>query len=307
MHLIQLFLSGLPKVLVTASSWGGAGVHAFFIVSGIGLYLSYKRKPLSYLSFLKRRFLKIFIPYLVVILISFFVPYMYDGNDRILALLSHILLFKMFIPKFETSFGEQFWFISTIIQFYLLFIPLYKIKEHINSRNFILVTFLISFSWWAITTLTGINTERIFGSFCLQYLWEFALGMIIAELFIKKKQATIRNHWLFIVAILSTLLYGVLAVSNNILRSFNDIPSAFSFISVSLLIYQLPLVAKIFLRLSTYSYELYLTHILIFTTIFHFVPKSSLSITLLTGIAALMASIIAAKIFHNLLKTKRRL
>lgn len=128
MHLIQLFMaSSLPVWLVKAASFGGTGVHAFFLCSGFGLYLSYKKNQMSYFGFLKKRFLKIYIPYIIVIIISFFVPLIEVNGNRTIALLSHIFLFKMFSPLYEESFGP-FWFISTIVHLYIVFIPLCTLK-----------------------------------------------------------------------------------------------------------------------------------------------------------------------------------
>ena len=92
MHLIQR-LPSIPHKLSTMSSIGGTGVHVFFLCSGIGLYLSYLKKRISYWDFIRKRFRKIYLSYIVVVLISFYIPWMYAGGDRITALLSHIFLF----------------------------------------------------------------------------------------------------------------------------------------------------------------------------------------------------------------------
>lgn len=127
-HLVLFYLK-MPNIVKLASNFGGAGVHIFLICSGFGLYYSHLKHPLKFWSFISKRFKKIYIPYIIVILFSFFVPTMYLGKNRLLALLSHVLLFKMFIPMFEESFGVQMWFVSTIIQFYLMFLPLCKVPQ----------------------------------------------------------------------------------------------------------------------------------------------------------------------------------
>ena len=118
MHFIQNFMNYIPHAVSLAATVGGSGVHVFIFCSGFGLYLSYLKNSVNYGSFLKSRFLKIYVPYIMIIVISALVPYMYQESDRIVALLSHLFLFKMFMPQYEESFGGQFWFISTIIQFY---------------------------------------------------------------------------------------------------------------------------------------------------------------------------------------------
>lgn len=72
MHLIQSY--PIPQIIRTASSFGGAGVHVFILCSGFGLYLSHLNKPLSYINFLKRRFIKVYIPYIAIILLSACIP-----------------------------------------------------------------------------------------------------------------------------------------------------------------------------------------------------------------------------------------
>lgn len=79
MHLIQSY--SIPSILQKASSFGGAGVHVFILCSGFGLYLSHLNKPLSYSNFLKRRFIKVYIPYILIILLSAAIPF-YNHSDN---------------------------------------------------------------------------------------------------------------------------------------------------------------------------------------------------------------------------------
>lgn len=67
------------------------------ICSGFGLYLSYLNKPLTYSQFLKRRFLKVYLPYIIIILVSALIPFYNTSSDKLLQILSHIFLFKMFL------------------------------------------------------------------------------------------------------------------------------------------------------------------------------------------------------------------
>ena len=174
MHLVQSYPIG--NLLMKASSFGGAGVHVFILCSGFGLYLSYLNKPITYPQFLKRRFLKVYLPYAIIIIISALVPFYNTSPDKWLQLLSHLFLFKMFVEEWECSYGGQFWFVSTIIQFYLAW-PL--ILRLFNRERVILALF-ISLSWSTFVGLNGLLDERVWNSFFLQYLWEFVLGMQLA-------------------------------------------------------------------------------------------------------------------------------
>lgn len=296
-HLIADFLS-VPQFLKTASGFGGAGVHIFFFCSGFGLYLSHLRRPLRFLPFLKKRGLKIYVPYIVVVLLSFCVPAMYSGNDRITALLSHVFLFKMFIPRFEESFGSQLWYLSTIFQFYFSFLALVKIKEKIGAGHFLILSCAVSFLWASFTAFAGLGGERIWNSFFLQYLWEFALGMYAAEKY-RENSLSFTRFKLFPVAaatLLSFLIYTAMALKGGIWRSFNDVFSAAAFGGGCLILYRVGLFGKLFRMISTISYEWYLLHILVFTVIYELPGRLSVN---LTGFIAFICSILCAFLYQK--------
>ena len=58
MHLLQGYIKSCPSVMIKASAIGGTGVHVFFFCSGFGLYLSYLRKPIGFVDFMKKRMLR---------------------------------------------------------------------------------------------------------------------------------------------------------------------------------------------------------------------------------------------------------
>ena len=67
MHVIQVYWheGQIPDWLRAASSLGGTGGHVFIFCSGLGLYLSYLHRPMKFGEFMKKRFLKIYVPYLI--------------------------------------------------------------------------------------------------------------------------------------------------------------------------------------------------------------------------------------------------
>ena len=73
----------------------------------------------------------------------------------------------MFVEKWECSYGGQFWFVSTIIQFYLFWPLILKLFK----SNGIIGALIISLSWSTFVGLNGLFDERVWNSFFLQYLW----------------------------------------------------------------------------------------------------------------------------------------
>lgn len=182
-HLLMNY--SLPEWLDKAINFGGAGVHVFILCSGFGLYLSYLNKPLTYINFLKRRFMKVYLPFVIIIALSFLIPNA-PGHGNWYALWGNIFLFKMFDNSINDTFGGQMWFISMIFQFYLCFPLIVKFFNKIGKSKIRLFTaLLISLSWATFTGYMGKADCRIWNSFFLQYLWEFVLGMEIARRYIQ--------------------------------------------------------------------------------------------------------------------------
>ena len=262
MHLVQSY--DIPSWLMKATSFGGAGVHVFILCSGFGLYLSYLHKPLGYKDFIKKRFGRIYFPMAVVCLFTA-VWMAYQGKDVLMPLLGNLLLFKMFVPELESSMGGQMWFISTIIQFYVAW-PL--IVKLMNVKRGLLYVLLISLMWSTLVGLLGFGEERVWNSFFLQYLWEFCLGMKLAEVYLKRPAALNAPQWkiLIPVCIVAMMMTGVLGWLGFPWKLYNDIPSLVGYTSFALILYKLGIsqINNLFVFTNKFSYEWYLVHILVF-------------------------------------------
>lgn len=286
MHLWQSYTSG---TLSKALAFGGAGVHVFILISGFGLYLSYLRKPLDYEGFLRKRFVKVYLPYAVAVLL--WGIWMTIGDDvfPIQEVLSHLLMYKMFSVELDTSLCYPYWFISTIIQFYLVW-PL--IVRLVRSRGGYLIALAISLSWSTIVGILGYEEMRPWGSFFLQYLWEFCLGMWLAERIYNQDEVgriavtpkLWKWWWLFCSAALGMGLTGLMAWNGGLLKLYNDIPSLVGYLSVLLIVYKvgLSVVNRFFIWTSGFSYELYLIHSLVFVVLTFYIADNVPVFLLLT-------------------------
>ena len=298
MHLL-LAMTAVPSKVQTAALAGGTGVHVFFLCSGTGLYLSYLNKKVSFAAFLRKRFLKIYVPYIIVVFFSFLLPWAYSGDNRFTALLSHVFLFKMFFVQYEESFGTHFWYISTIIQLYLLFVPMCMIKEKIrDSRIFFGVFLSISIIWWVICYALGVSEIRVWSSFCFQYIWEFALGLIIAEALRNGTRFHINNLILLVVAAAGIGIQAGLAMKAGALKVFNDIPALLGYTALALLLMNISIIRKAAVWLSKISYEFYLVHFMIIVSAFHFLKPTGLVQQGLVGTAAVILALLSAYFYH---------
>lgn len=313
MHLIQDFMAkdgAIPHSLNLLSSYGGAGGHVFILCSGFGLFLSQIYKNRSFKDFIRRRFKQVYMPYILVIVVSFMIPYINGGKDRLIGLLSHIFLFKMFFAEYISTFGTQMWFISTIIQLYLVFIPLnamvrYLLDRNMRRKNILLIFLVVSWIWMTIIFIIGKSDLRSWSGFFLSYLWEFVAGMLLADYYIAHKKMYVErfsNLKLFMSFLICFIGYAVLSLQNNILKQYNDIFSLASFIVLITLIYRLSTrsIGKIGAWLGKLSYEWYLLHMMVFIIIFHYYSSNLASIYLIP-IMAFITSIIISYLYKQVL------
>lgn len=306
MHLLQLFVTQVPSFIVQAASFGGTGVHVFIFCSGFGLYLSYLKRPSNYWTFIKSRFGKIYFPYIFVVLVSFLIPTLYTGKDKLIALLSHVFLFKMFFEAYENSFGGHLWFMSTIFQFYLLFVPICFLKEKMRAA-FLPGMLIVSILYWILLLLLDKQDLRIWNSSFFQYLWEFCLGMVVAEKMAKREELQLSKKMLLGVAILGSAVQAVFALQGRTFRMLNDIPALFGYGSLALLIYSLRYFNKPVLFVSGFSFQWYLVHILVFTLVFQCFIPSTLNGQLFCGSISLISSIVVAWGYAKAIEFVRRI
>lgn len=114
----------LPDFLASVFSWGNLGVDIFLFLSGLGLYFSLSKnilyKKVDYLSYYKKRFYRIFIPYWMTYLpycLIFILLGKYSIEDSLLCL-----------GTFEYwLFHRGAWFVSMILVLYLISPFLYRV------------------------------------------------------------------------------------------------------------------------------------------------------------------------------------
>lgn len=266
LHLLQ----GAPLIfpLDKAILLGGTGVHLFVLLSGFGLALSQRNKPLSWPAFLRKRALKIYGPYAGLVLVtaglSLVLP-LFPGSWY--ALGGHLFLYKMFDESIMTSYGYQLWFVSMIIQFYLVFHGLTFLRQKVGSlRSFLVIAVLASLCWSVSILAAGLESYRVWNSFFLQFLWEFALGMALAELY-QQNRLKEPPDWAWLSAGLAGIaVFGLMALKGGAIgKVLNDIPALIGYGSLAVWLYrrQWKPVNGFFLFTATVSYELFLVHMLV--------------------------------------------
>lgn len=265
-HYLQYL--NLPSPFDKIISFGGTGVHLFVLLSGFGLYLSYLRNPIGYASFLKKRFTKIYFPYVIVVAMAAFLSLGFNFYENSLyAFGGHLFFYKMFDEAIVGSYGYQLWFISMIVQFYLLFYVLVRIFKNMTKTAFLVLTLSISFLWAVTVHYMGYGELRIWNSFFLQFLWEFALGMILAKVVYKNSsyKPNLKKYAYLILGLVACAIYMSMALFwEGMGKLLNDVPAliGYSFIAIWIYLLKIKKVTSFFLFTGNISYSVYLLHFL---------------------------------------------
>ncbi len=263
----------LSPILHNAIQLGGTGVHLFLLISGLGLYLSHRQKPLSYPVFLRKRFSKIYIPYILIVILSAILAAQWPLFEvhSFYAFFGHVFLYKMFDNNIIGSYGYQLWFLSTILQFYLLFHVFTYMKMKMKNRYFLLMGLGISFLWGVVILYLGKSEMRNWNSFFLMYVWEFMLGMVFAELLLQNRlRLKLQAGHFLALGIISLVIFAYMALKGGDFgRIYNDFPALIGYSSLAIFIYMLKIKAlnKFILYTGKISFALYLVHMLILNSI----------------------------------------
>ncbi len=287
----------LPPLLSAGIVFGGSGVHLFFLLSGFGL--AWSRAVVTPVQFYRRRLTKVWLPYVLALTISLLAALAFDlFPDRWDAWLAGVGLYQMFYEPYVQSFGGHFWFISTIVQFYLVFPLLRKIQLKLADNHlFFLLLLTVSVAWWVLVFLFDKGALRSWNSCFLQFLWEFGLGMVLADEMkkpspdLQNRQYGIRNAgliarkywWAFlpIGLFFTAVMVGMILKMGAAGRIFNDVPALLGYAALSLFLYFLgdrlfPLLKRFFLWINGFSFSLYLIHVLVLDGYLRWLPAAPL-------------------------------
>ena len=285
----------LPKILHTAINFGGAGVHVFIFVSGFSLFLSSSKKQYSYFGFIKKRFINIYIPYIIAVLIIVALSFLVLGQKiNWGALLSHLFLYKMFNNDYMVSYGFHLWFISTIFQLYLVMPLIIYLSKRFSLRKIFMASIIISILWICYITLFNLGDLIIWNCFFLKYLWEFVFGMYMCQLYLNNNLRIVRTSTLIFITLTSLVIYALFAIKfHRVGQNFNDLFSLFGYGGVCLLLYNIniKMINDGLIRLGIFSFSFYLYHVIILELFIVFLTKINLSYNVLSFIFLIIFTI----------------
>ncbi len=265
-------------------SFGGSGVHIFFFLSGFCLMLgSYT----NFQAFYRKRFFKIIVPYWIAVSVLFIAKHLLVPNgavDSWYAYFGHIFLYKMFDERIFYSIGYEFWFLSPLLQFYLLFPIIRALTDKMKSSVLIIVSLSFSVIWWVCEIAFGWSSNGPLSECFIHYLWEFSIGLALARMY-KEKGFLFWNMpargavIMFVVGYLSVIMLS--SVQGQVFRTINDVPLAIGYFGVLVLVYKVSKklvkpIHDIMINIGELSYYFYLLHGLVMFITFYFAMKTGL-------------------------------
>ncbi|WP_342718827.1 acyltransferase [Bacillus paramycoides] len=281
---VMYLLKETPARLMFSS--GNESVIIFFVLSGFVLYSSIQNNYDSYGSFLLKRICRIYIPYIVAILIAILcqttmseygISYLSEWFNRswtIESSLSLIVQHILLVGKYNTdAYNGVIWSLVHEMRISIIFPLVLMVCLRKTLRDSLLTLF--SFSICSVVILLLFHSSLTLTSYALtlHYTVLFLLGALVAKyknnliVFYSNRTKNEKIAW-FLLAILLYMyegLIGEIKVLNNfIFRDYVVAISACLFVILSLSVSTLSslLRNKYLLYLGRISYSLYLYHII---------------------------------------------
>lgn len=271
----------------------GIGVNIFFILSGFGLmYSNMKRCVYSsfsnWYSYILKRLKKLILIYVVIFIIYYIL--FYSENGSLLDFLSKFTIAELFITGFR-----EFWFVHAILLLYLFF-PLVaflfdKSNKWIVFFSLMIISVFIEFLVYYFNGTLYSNIEIV-----LTRIPSFFIGNLLGLLSIKKYRFDIKLFILSFVVFVSSIAFAFFAIhfhfGNNRMLRYVFIVSAVALIMVlSFILANIHLSLKILKWLGTLTYQIYLTHILLFSIFKQYTTLNVWVVLLLVLIGSVVSSL----------------
>lgn len=260
---------------------GNVLVSFFFVLSGFVLVLGYwNQDEVSWLSFMKRRFARIYPIYLLalILMIGYYVAYSVFGNGEgvvISELIANTLMIQAWVPSYALTVNYVGWSLSVELFFYLLFPFVLKLFKRMSIRRMAIVVLMFwvlsQFVFWSLLKsdfyIDYPSVEHNFTFyFPVIHLNEFLVGMLSAVVFLQLKG---KSRSMDLAVVLTGIGLIGLVVMNKLLSPLGGLyalPFGFFFVMVALndgFISKL-MSKKPFVILGGMSYSVYLLQVPVF-------------------------------------------
>ena len=270
-HWTQFCISIFPEIpykdiIISITTLKNASVYQFFILSGIGLSLSFDRNKIK--EYYLKRVKKIILPYWILLIAS----------STVIVLVQKInigSMFKVLIPYFffvnnyfpeSRHYISSLWFMAVIIQFYTIYPFLNMLFKKIGIILAFISIIIINYLYLYLLLSIGIENNRA-NSSIFNYISIFAVGIAVG-IIIKNNtdiNRILKSNITLAVGILIFLMTW--AMKKYGLGDYNDLLTAVAyFIILNSIIYKViertkPIIINKITMLSPYTFFAYIIHV----------------------------------------------
>lgn len=237
-----------PGFMRLFENLGYLGVSVFLFLSGYGLMMSHKKKADTVKSFIRKRLVKVYLPFVLANIVTLSVTVFY----------MNLQLDAVEIIKYVTGIvliNKSYWFVICIMYLYVVFLVAFDILKLTKSRAVIFIS-IMTIGYWVFCFYLGLEKWWYTTSFC------FLIGGMQALGFLNRMPKAINS--IIIIFTLGVSLYFGFS-NNQIVACLAKTVSAIAFIS--LIVFALKHVSinsKIYSAIGLVSYEVYLIHVMPF-------------------------------------------
>lgn len=169
---------------------GSSGVDIFLLVSGLGLYYSWRKKP-DFDAFFKKRVVRLLVPYFIFAIPAWAIMYALTGRTSVVDYLA-----DLFFISFFTDGTRRIWYILMAFICYLIFPLVYRAVE--GARDFSESCFRVVVLCMA-TTLFLVMLELYYRdlysniAIAVSRFPAFFLGVLLGKMSYEKREFTVRQ------------------------------------------------------------------------------------------------------------------
>lgn len=188
-----------PFLVSFPLTYGWCGVPIFFVISGFCIHLSHQKSPRDgWSGFWQRRFWRIYPPYLVAVIVFFFLwpPGNFSGMgdlSRQRQLWSHLSLVHNLDARTFSGINASFWSIAVEAQLYLVYPLLVGLVAIIGWRNSLVLAFVLevcgNYSGPLGKMVFGVQTPFLISHSPLSYCASWSLGAYLAQCYLDKRSS----------------------------------------------------------------------------------------------------------------------